>query len=522
MQSSKAARGILYLTIQQLIQYLAAFIFYLGVARFITQTEVGLWSILTASTAVFTTLTLLGLPVATQKYVSENCGRGDLGAASSILRFSFTIVALSTLPTLTVVLLLSPSLSAFVLGGAKYTIPFILLFSASATLNFTALYGADMLGLGMYLEVAVQNLAFILISKASGLALAYRGYGLLGLASGWLMGALSCLIFSIYLMRRKLPKPTKPPRELYGTVFRYSYPVWILAIIGLAQGWADITILYALTGRPAVTGIYYLAAAGATLLAIFWIAISTVILPLMSFEEAQKGKQALPTIYNASSRLLSILILPIGAGLAAISPTAITIAYGPAYIEGSVPFALLTATAILPAYISINTSTLQAVAETKVLAKIGATSAIIDIALVTILVKPLEANGAALARTAMFLTAFLLTQKTLASKARIKIDLSHLKKTIALAVIVALPLAALDYALTHLYPINPISRLILEGISFLTIYTILLRLFKTVEREDLELLKKALPHQLEEILNMLESFIAHRTPHKVATESWRC
>ena len=67
MQSSKAARGTLYLAMQQLIQYLAAFIFYAGVARFITQAEVGLWSILAASTAVFTTLTLLGLPVAIQK-----------------------------------------------------------------------------------------------------------------------------------------------------------------------------------------------------------------------------------------------------------------------------------------------------------------------------------------------------------------------------------------------------------------------------------------------------------------------
>jgi len=286
----------LYLRVQQLIQYLAAFIFYAGVARFITQAEVGLWSILAASTAVFTTLTLFGLPVATQKYVSENYGRGDLDSAALISRLGFRIVVTSTLPALTVVLLLSPSLSTLILGGPEYTIPFILILSASAILNFTALYGADMLGLGMYLEVAIQNLAFILISRASGLALAYRGNGLLGLASGWLIGALSCLILSIYLMRRKLPKPSKHPRDLYRTVFNYSYPVWILAIITLAQSWADITILYALTGRAAVTGIYYLASAGATLLAIFWVAISTVILPLMSSEEARVGKQALPSI----------------------------------------------------------------------------------------------------------------------------------------------------------------------------------------------------------------------------------
>jgi len=390
-----------------------------------------------ASTAVFTTLTLLGLPVATQKYVSENYGRCDLGSAASVSRLSFKIVALSTLPPLIVALLLSSSLSTLILGGAEYIILFILILLASAMLGLTALYGADMLGLGMYLEVAIQNIAFILIGRASGLALAYRGYGLLGLASGWLIGALSCLILSIYLMRKKLPKPSKHLRDLYGTIFRYSYPVWILAIITLAQGWADIAILYALTGRPAVTGIYYIAATGATLLAIFWIGISIVVLPLMSSEEARLGRQALPSIYNTSSRLLNILALPIGLSLAAISPTAIRIAYGQAYTEGAIPFALLTATAILPAYVLINTSTLQAMAETKPLAKIGVASAIVDIAFVTVLVKLLGANGAALARIAMYATAFLLTQKTLASKAQIRIDLTHLRKTITLTAVVA-------------------------------------------------------------------------------------
>jgi len=511
MQSANAAKGTLYLTIQQLIQYLAAFIFYLGVARSITQAEVGLWSMLAVSTAVFATLTLLGLPVAAQKYVSESYGRGNLGEAASVSRLSFRVVALFTFPSLMITLMFCPYISASILGGSEYTIPLVSVLLASAILNFTALYGADMLGLGMYLEFAIQNLAFILTSKALGLALAYAGYGLLGLASGWLIGALSCLMLSVYLMRRKFPKPRKHLKELYGTVFRYSLPVWVLALITLAQGWADITILYALTGRAAVTGVYYLASAGATLLAIFWTAISTVILPLMSSEEARIGRQAVSSIYGTSSRLLNILVLPIGASLAAISPTAITIAYGPAYTEGAIPFGLLTATAILPAYVSINTSTLQAIAETKVLAKIGTASAVIDMALVAILVKPLGVNGAALARIGMFLTAFLLMQKTLAERAHARVDLTHLRKTIALAATVGLPLAALDYTLTNLHPINPIARLILEGILFLITYAVSLKRLKIVEIGDLDLLKKALPAELEKTVDRLGSFIANRT-----------
>jgi len=507
MRSSKAARGTLYLTVQQLIQYLAAFIFYGAVARLISQAEVGLWSVMTASTAVFSTFTLLGLPVAAQKYVSENYGRGDLGVAASISRLGFTVVAFSTLSTLAAVLLLSPSLPMLLLGTTEYTFPFILVLSTSAILNFTTLYGADMLGLGMYTQVAIQNLAFFLISRGSGLALAYGGYGLFGLAAGFLTGAFSCLILSIYFMWNQLPKPTKQIRDLCGTVFRYSYPVWFLAIVTLAQGWADIAILYALTGQPAVTGMYYLATAGATLLAVFWTAISTVILSLMSSEEARAGGQALPSIYNASSRLLNILILPIGAGLAAISPTAITFAYGRSYIGGASLFTLLMATALLPAYVSINTSTLQAVAQTEVLAKIGMASAVIDIALVIVLVKPFEANGAALARVGMHAATFFLTQKKLASVAQIKLDVRHVGKAIALAAVVASPLAVIDYVLTHLYPIDLLTRLMVEGFFFLVVYAISLRFLRVIEERDLELLRKAFPHPLGRILNAIEGFI---------------
>jgi len=132
-------RGTLHLTIQQSIRYLAAFIFYIGVARFITQAEVGLWSILKASTAVFTTITLVGPPVATQKYVSEDYGRGDLAAAASFSRFA--IVALFTLPALTIALLLSPSLSTRILRRAEYTAPLILILAAS-TYSTSQLYTA--------------------------------------------------------------------------------------------------------------------------------------------------------------------------------------------------------------------------------------------------------------------------------------------------------------------------------------------------------------------------------------------
>jgi len=72
------------------------------------------------------------------------------------------------------------------------------------------------------------------------------------------------------------------------------------------------------------------------------------------------------------------------------------------------------------------------------------------------------------------------------------------RKIEAASAIIDILLVAIDYTLTYLYATNSITRLILEGIFFLTVYTISLKLFRIVEKGDLELLKKALPHQTME------------------------
>jgi O-antigen/teichoic acid export membrane protein len=59
------------------IQYATAFIFYVVVARVLSPSEVGSFSLLLMVMAVFNTLTLLALNNAVIKYVSESLGRGD-------------------------------------------------------------------------------------------------------------------------------------------------------------------------------------------------------------------------------------------------------------------------------------------------------------------------------------------------------------------------------------------------------------------------------------------------------------
>jgi len=104
---------------------------------------------------------------------------------------------------------------------------------------------------------------------------------------------------------------------------------------------------------------------------------------------------------------------------------------------------------------------------------------------------------------------FRLGEKKLMSEKE-RIDWGHFTATIAIAATVALPLFVLEYALTSPYPVNPITRIVLEGFSFLAIYVVSLRLLKIVQREDFEILRKALLHRLDKIMSALEGFITQK------------
>lgn len=86
----------------------------------------------------------------------------------------------------------------------------------------------------------------------------------------------------------------------------------------------------------------------------------------------------------------------------------------------------------------------------------------------------------------MSLTAFLLTQMTPALKAQIKIDLNQFKDNGSNCN----RRSSACRTLTRPYQINPITRLLAEGISFVVVYKTSLRLFKIVEKWDFRLLRK--------------------------------
>ncbi len=367
MESARVARGTAYIAVQNALQYVTSLLFYVAASRILTTEDVGRITLLNFTLTAFNVLTTFSIPVASAKFISESVGRGRFDEASAASRTALTLVLAISLPSLILASASSPWLSDTYFGTGGGAALFLITFASAFLLNLTTLYGAEMRGLGMFAEMAAANIAFFLSSRLIGIILAWIGHGVLGVVSGWLTGAVICLIISRYLLRGRLQaEGAKPfPKRL---MINYSYPVFAHTATGFIQSWADVVILYAMTSDLAMEATYYLAAAGSTVLSILWMALSMTVLPAIS---ARHGRgEGIGDLTEASTRLLNLTVMPIGLCLAAASRSAVTLAYGADYAKGAMPFAILTATSIIQAYLALFVATLEGIGETRALMRV--------------------------------------------------------------------------------------------------------------------------------------------------------
>ena len=171
-QAKTLASGTLYLTLMNATQYATAFIFYIVVARILSPSEVGSFSLLLMIMAVFNTLTLLALNNAIIKYVSESLGRGDEDEAWACSRKALKLMLSVAVPALGVCLLASPMLSSYV-GVGSLEVSAML--ASAFVLDLTSYCGAIMYGHRMFKQVSAQNILYTLSSRFLGLLLAFLG-----------------------------------------------------------------------------------------------------------------------------------------------------------------------------------------------------------------------------------------------------------------------------------------------------------------------------------------------------------
>src|SRR5260370_14793882 len=319
-------RGTAYLTTQQIITYTTYLIFYAALARILRSDEVGQISLLLAAQTVFTALTKLGLPSAATGYISSNMGKGDRQAAGAVARTVLRLSIFVGVVGFAIAALISPTVGPSVIGRSDAGTLLILTFLSGFLLDIILVYGAYFIGIGAYARNLYQNALYIPFSRGLGLLLAFLGYRVTGIVSGWVIGGLIAVLLSTYLSHRQLPeKNSHPIRPLLA----FSLPVFGSALIAFGQQYGDITTPQAVIGQLSTTGAYYLIVSSVSFLSVLWIPVTQALYPALSASHATGGTEAVSERLAVAFRLTNLALLPLEAPLSAIAPPAINFVYRP-------------------------------------------------------------------------------------------------------------------------------------------------------------------------------------------------
>ncbi len=499
MHSENVAKGTIYLVIQNIFVFFFSFIFYALIARVLGPAEIGKLSVLLMISAVFT-ISNISLNIALQKYIPTYVEKGRHNEIGGIIKAGLIILITISFPIIIILLLFSAQISTFIFGNTSDTLPIIIILLSSFTLNFTSFFGGEMLGLGMFKETSIQNILNTGLSRVLALTLAIMGLGLIGITISWLIASIATLIFSIYVLRNNLHFTGNFSKK---SMLKYSLPVHVFTIIMLIQAWVDIAVLYAFSTNISEIGTYYLVISGVSVLSIFYVPISMVILPALSSRYSKDDVKGISPLANIYIRLVSKILIPIGFSFAALSTTAIEVAFGPQYISGSIPFAILGATIVIPALALLMVTIIQSIGNTKPLIIIGIASAIADIIFVAVFASSMGGIAGATGRLAFSATTIIFGYYFIQKNIKLQI-LSQFKQPIIVATIIAIPLYVLDQYLIQTINLTLKLRAPIDILVFITLSLTLIHLTRYITKEDFEILRQAIPKKLEKTLNKIE------------------
>lgn len=506
------ARGTAYITFQQIIVYLSYFLFYIILARVLTKGQVGAVSLLSAVLAAFNAITLLALPQAATRYISGHLGTEERGLAGSVARTTLRLGILIAIPASLIALSLSPNVNTLLFpGGENYTLELTFTFLTGTIIDLYLLYNAYFLGVGMYPQYTYVTILYVPLSRTIGVLFALFGPSLFGVSGvfgviiGWAIGGIAALLLSIYYWHGRLPQHHNYPLR---PLLTFTLPLFLATLITFGQQWGDIGVLQVRLGQLPTTGGYYIIVSSVGFLSAFWFPVANALYPALSAAHATGDNENVTSRLSIAFRLTNLAVLPLGAAMAAIAPTLLSIAYGSSYATKGewIPFAVLTITSVFTAQAAIYASTFQAVGRTRSLLAVTLTSTILYLAWVWFLAPILGTIAGATGRALLFTLTVYLSYRVLGLNIKTT-PFKGFRDALVLAIGTGIPLLVVDQLFDLYAPARSLLRLPAFLLVFAASFVAVCRQFRIFKPGDFALLKDVLPHRYQPFLRRVERLV---------------
>lgn len=493
MSLASIGKGIRYLIILNVLQMASTAAFYYIAAHILSKSEIGLIATLAFTYATLTFLSSLALPIAGTKYVAESLGRGEEAGASAAAK---SVVRLVLLNASLVAIGFHIALILVIQGIYSNIILFSLVCAASFLASLKLSYLAFLQGLQFFDRYITANLSTAIASHLTGVLLILK-FGLAGYALGILTGEIAGLTLALLFYRKQLPKTTL--LLSYVELLKFSVPIFIMQVVVLLSDWADRILFFAVSLNLALLGVYDLSVRTAASILVISGFVEGVTLPILSKTYGQTGEKDIAPLLRRAIRYLGFMYFPVAFGLAAASQTVMTMLYGQAYSEGSLPLAVSSLSSVLMAYSTLLSAALKSIGKTRAFIKISLASLLISAIVVTGSTPFLGIMGAALARASSSLLVFTLTLRESKNWMKVEVDMDGLWK--------GLLCSGISSASLLLFTTLHISSAAIDlslGIGLgIVSYGFALLLSGALRREDFLVFRQVMP-QLTSLIDLLE------------------
>jgi O-antigen/teichoic acid export membrane protein len=269
------------------------------------------------------------------------------------------------------------------------------------------------------------------------------------------------------------------------------------------QGWGDIALLQGILGQFGATGAYFLVVSSVSFLSILWIPVAGSLYPALTSSYTSEGPIAVSEKLGVATRLVNLTVLPTGAALAAVAPTALEAVYGGSLGNQAIPFAILAVTIVFSAESLLLITTLQAIGRTTHVLGISIAAVLIDFATVGLGAPALGTTAGAIGRALLAIAMTLLAWISLRKILQVPLT-NGLAKAVTLTIVSAVPLVLVDNFLTSYFRLTPSFRVpVLLGV-FAICFLTASRKLSVFSEEDFELFANALPTAVKRYVNKIE------------------
>ena len=443
-------------------------------------------------------------PLGVLKFIPELLAKNNRPGAVRVLRASLWIALIISVMIAGLLYLATP-LVIPLLGGSAVLPNFVHL------LGFDVVVAIDQVGLAAVIALVETNSAarsiWIWAIARYGLAsILLLPLGVVGVLVGWILGDLTLVFFSLskclrdnYALSLHSPIP-------FRSLMSYSGHNLAAALTGFAISFADRLFTLSTQGLSPLA-VYNVAIMATTIASSASYALVTVMLPALAGLLAAQNLDELHRLVRLNTRYLSLLVMPIAFGLAAVMDVPLRV-FGQAYMSGVGPAVIVCAASGLTAISAVFASALIALGKMRWFTTANLLGLVGFLVVTSVLSPKLGLSGPAFGRATLMIITTLVYGYVAFRAGVFGFDQKAYLVPIAGSAVMAL-LVFTAISMLHTFPLKLAALPFLMILGILT-YLGLLRVSHLISSENLEFIRDITPRRVHSYLPMVAAMLGVR------------